>query len=265
MKTHSISRRTFLAGLAGGAALLAGGAVLAGTKFGRSAKHEMAQMLDGEAQNLRQIMTQAPATSRRIVWQAKAQLKELPGIELRDAAGSVTKTTASEASFSDDGKDVYQYEALLDGLQPGSEYTYRIVENGRAGEWQLHRDVLQYRIKRRPERKEGISSTGEALMPVFEEFGVDVVYTAHLHTYRDRGHLKGGRHDDKGPLYILTGVAGNVRYPGLWEDHALDQVIAPQPETDNYLTLKIEGDTLTTCCYLPDGTEIDRVVIQKAK
>ena len=136
MKTHSISRRTFLAGLAGGAALLAGGAVLAGTKFGRSAKHEMAQMLDGEAQNLRQIMTQAPATSRRIVWQAKAQLKELPGIELRDAAGSVTKTTASEASFSDDGKDVYQYEALLDGLQPGSEYTYRIVENGRAGEWQ---------------------------------------------------------------------------------------------------------------------------------
>ncbi len=102
-------------------------------------------------------------------------------------------------------------------------------------------------------------------MPVFEEFGVDVVYTAHLHTYRDRGHLKGGRHDDKGPLYILTGVAGNIRYPGLWEDYALDQVIAPQPETDNYLTLKIEGDTLTTCCYLPDGTEIDRVVIQKAK
>ena len=102
-------------------------------------------------------------------------------------------------------------------------------------------------------------------MPVFEEFGVDLVYTAHLHTYRDRGHLKDGKQNENGPLYILTGVAGNVRYPGLWEDHALDKVVVPQPETDNYITLEVDGDTLTSCCFLPDGTEIDRAVIQKTR
>lgn len=48
-----------------------------------------------------------------------------------------------------------------------------------------------------------------------------------------------------------------MRYPGLWVDHALDQKVAPQPETDNYLTLKASRDTLAIGCYLPDGTELD--------
>lgn len=128
----------------------------------------------------------------------------------------------------------------------------------------VHRDVLQYRISRMPDRKEGFSEEGTVFMPIFEEFGVDLVYTAHLHTYRNRGHLYQGKRDERGPLYILTGVAGNVRYPGLWTDHALDDYVAPQPETDNYIVLAVNGDTLTSTCHLPDGTEIDRSVLQKA-
>ena len=58
-------------------------------------------------------------------------------------------------------------------------------------------------------------------------------------------------------------MAGNVRYPGLWVDHALDQKVAPQPETDNYLTLKASRDTLAIGCYLPDGTELDAQTLQK--
>ena len=127
----------------------------------------------------------------------------------------------------------------------------------------LHKDVLQYRIGKRPERKEGFSEVGEAFMPLFDELGVDVVLSAHLHTYRDRGHIKNFRRAPDGPLYILTGVAGNVRYPGLWIDHALDEVVAPQPETDNYLTMEASRDRLRFRCFLPDGTEIDDVTVQK--
>ncbi len=126
-----------------------------------------------------------------------------------------------------------------------------------------HKDVLQYRIGKRPERKEGFSKFGEAFMPLFDELGIDVVLTAHLHTYRNRGHIKKFRRDASGPLYILTGVAGNVRYPGLWIDHALDEKIAPQPETDNYLTLEASRDALRFRCFLPDGTEIDDVTVRK--
>lgn len=127
----------------------------------------------------------------------------------------------------------------------------------------LHKDLLQYRIGKRPERKEGFSKFGEAFMPLFDDLGIDAVLSAHLHTYRNRGHIKGFRRDADGPLYILTGVAGNVRYPGLWIDHALDETVAPQPETDNYLTLEASRDALRFRCFLPDGTTIDDMTIKK--
>ena len=92
---------------------------------------------------------------------------------------------------------------------------------------------------------------------------VDIVLTGHLHTYRNRGHIIQGRHDPKGPLYILCGLAGNVRYDRLWTDHALDEVVAPQPETDNYMTMDVEGNVITIRCFLPDGTKIDETKVQK--
>lgn len=127
----------------------------------------------------------------------------------------------------------------------------------------IHKDVLQYRINGRPERREGFSEVGEIFMPEFESLGVDVVFTAHLHTYRNRGRLKNFRDDDTGTLYILTGLSGNVRYGGLWINHALDKVVAPQPETDNYLTLEVDAKTLTVKCFLPNGEQIDETTLQK--
>ena len=130
----------------------------------------------------------------------------------------------------------------------------------------MHKDVLQYRINGRPEREEGIDEdNGRVWMPIFDELAIDVVFSAHLHTYRNRGHIYGFEKtsDAKGPLYILTGVAGNVRYPNLWIDHAFDEVTLPQPETDNYLTMEVSRDALEIACFLPDGTEMDRVRVTK--
>lgn len=100
-------------------------------------------------------------------------------------------------------------------------------------------------------------------MPLFDAAGIDLVLSAHLHTYRNRGHIKGFERSAEGPLYILTGVAGNVRYPGLWVDHALDTYVAPQPETDNYLTLTADSATLSVRCFLPDGAQIDEATLRK--
>ena len=127
----------------------------------------------------------------------------------------------------------------------------------------IHKDVLQYRINGRPERQEGFSDIGEIFMPEFDALGVDVVFTGHLHTYRNRGHIKNFRADESGPLYILTGLSGNVRYGGLWIDHALDKVIAPQPETDNYLTLEVDAKTLTVKCFSPNARPIDEITLEK--
>ena len=130
----------------------------------------------------------------------------------------------------------------------------------------MHKDVLQYRIHGRAERTEGIDEeNGRIWMPMFDALGIDIVFTAHLHTYRNRGHIYAFQKSaaQKGPLYILTGVAGNVRYPNLWVDHAFDEVTLPQPETDNYLTMEIRQDAIEVACFLPDGTEMDRVQVRK--
>ncbi|MBR2180002.1 MAG: metallophosphoesterase family protein [Selenomonadaceae bacterium] len=129
----------------------------------------------------------------------------------------------------------------------------------------IHKDVLQYRINGRPERLEGFSDIGTLFMPLFDELKIDIVFTAHLHTYRDRGHIYNFEHNPQGPLYILTGLAGDVRYPGLWIDHALDVAKAPQPETDNYLTLEAAKDKIEVKCFLPDGTEIDHAVVKQGE
>lgn len=127
----------------------------------------------------------------------------------------------------------------------------------------IHKDVLQYRINGRPERLEGFSEIGEEFMPEFESLGADVVFTAHLHTYRNRGRLKNFQDDETGPLYILTGLSGNVRYEGLWIDHALDKFVAPQPETDNYLTLEVDEKILSVKCFLSGGELIDETTLKK--
>ena len=127
----------------------------------------------------------------------------------------------------------------------------------------IHKDVLQYRINGRPERREGFSDVGTIFMPEFENLGVDAVFTAHLHTYRNRGRLKNFVADETGPLYILTGLSGDVRYSNLWIDHALDKVVAPQPETDNFLTLEVDEKNLIVKCFLPDGKIIDEYTLSK--
>ena len=127
----------------------------------------------------------------------------------------------------------------------------------------FHKDVLKYAIKTRPERQPGICEAGQYFMPVLEELGFDLVLTAHLHTYRNRGHLKAFEASKTGPVYILTGVVGNVFYNNFWVDHKLDKAKAPQPETGNYLTLYADKNQLQIKSYLINGECFDEIALKK--
>ena len=127
----------------------------------------------------------------------------------------------------------------------------------------MHKDPIQYSFQSRPGRAEGFSDDGRAWMPLFDAHGVDLVLSAHLHTYRNRGHIKNFQRDAGGPLYIITGVAGNVRYPNLWKDHSLDEVVAPQPEVDNYMTVKGDAQHIEIQSFQPDGSVIDTAKLTK--
>ena len=130
----------------------------------------------------------------------------------------------------------------------------------------MHKDPLQYGFANRPQpREEGFSPEGRLWMPLFDQYGVDAVLSAHLHTYRDRGHIRNFQRDESGPLYLITGVAGNVQYPGLWKQHSLDKYVAPQPETDNYMNLEATDDSLTFRSFLPDGQLLEEKSISSHK
>ncbi len=130
----------------------------------------------------------------------------------------------------------------------------------------MHKDIMLYGFgpeSGRPLTKTRIIDIGERLMPVFEKHKVDLVLTAHLHTYRRRQPLKLSGPAPDGIPYVLTGVAGSVRYPKLWGDYELDAARAPQPETCNYLTLKATDEALLLQAFLEDGKEFDRLELKK--
>ena len=103
----------------------------------------------------------------------------------------------------------------------------------------MHRDPFQYAFNRPgASRAAGFDEEGVLFMPIFDEFNVDLVLSAHLHSYRNRGHVRNFERDASGPLYILTGIAGDARRPN-WQQHPLDVYVAPDREKNNYMTMTV--------------------------
>lgn len=132
----------------------------------------------------------------------------------------------------------------------------------------MHRDIFIYGFgteSGRAQSKTQFLDFSYQLMPVFEKYKVDAVLTAHLHTYRRRVPLQNFAPASQGAgiTYILTGVAGDVRYPKLWGDFEWDAATAPKPETANYMTMTTDAQALEFKAFLPDGKQFDEVKLTK--
>ena len=127
----------------------------------------------------------------------------------------------------------------------------------------MHRDPFQYAFDRPgASRAAGFDEEGVLFMPIFDEFHVDLVLSAHLHSYRNRGHVRNFDRDASGPLYILTGIAGDARRPK-WKQHPLDVYVIPDREASNYMTMTVTPNQLVVKAFLADGIQIDESVIEK--
>ena len=127
----------------------------------------------------------------------------------------------------------------------------------------MHRDPFQYAFDRPgANRAVGFDDEGVLFMPIFDEFNVDLVLSAHLHSYRNRGHVRNFDRDASGPLYILTGIAGDARRPK-WKEHPLDVYVALDRDKNNYMTMTVTPNKLIVKAFLPDGTQLDESVIEK--
>ena len=127
----------------------------------------------------------------------------------------------------------------------------------------MHKDVLAYDEYQAGTKKTGgISDVGHAFMPAFDAIGIDLVLTGHMHTYRNRGHIKAMKPAADGPVYIMGGPIGNEQYH-VPPDPVYDRTAIYQPTPENYLLLQSEKKQLTITDYTATGELIERFTLSK--
>lgn len=102
-----------------------------------------------------------------------------------------------------------------------------------------------------PRRKPGNTRVQKLLVPVFEEYGVDLVFLGHDHLY-------GRSRDVNGVRYIITGGGGAGTYRG-----APDSVNEVCISEHHYCRIDVYPDLLELVTISIEGEEIDRLLLTK--
>ena len=151
-----------------------------------------------------------------------------------------------------------ELEPLLPGLEDEQRYWLRRDSVNCNRPWQIvlmHKDVFDYMVN-------DFNDIGDRFMPLFDELGIDLVLTGHLHTYRNRGHIFEKKKADRGPVYIMCGLAGDQRYKEKISAEFDDVAATPK---DNYLVLNADAESLRLRCYSIDGNQIDDVMLNRPR
>lgn len=119
----------------------------------------------------------------------------------------------------------------------------------------VHRNLFRYQDGRP-------NSLGLALMPVIDRNDVDLVFSAHNHTYGRSAPFKNGSVAAQGAIYISTGRSGDKTWAGSRakpQEVTFDGVRG-QP---NYLKLTADNNKLTVTSLHQNGGLIDTVTLTK--
>jgi hypothetical protein len=106
----------------------------------------------------------------------------------------------------------------------------------------------------------------QALIPIFEQAGVDLVLQGHNHVYERTWPMRGGKafrnhYDHSGaPVYMTTGGGGDWVYESPGAPPAWSAVRLTEFHTT---LLSLEGNTLRVEAIRPDGTVFDQFSLTK--
>ncbi len=99
----------------------------------------------------------------------------------------------------------------------------------------------------------------KALVPLFDKYGVDVVFNGHDHTYERTWPIKGGRRDDRnGVVYVVTGGGGAPLYDVKWSPWT-----ASARKVNHFCLVSVDGKRLTLDAVDVDGDRFDGTVIDR--
>ena len=119
----------------------------------------------------------------------------------------------------------------------------------------MHRSLFRYQDGKPNE-------LGAALLPVLDRSNVDVVFSAHIHTYGRTAPFKNGNVAGQGTVYISSGRSGDKTWAGSRakpQEVVFDNVL-DQP---NYMKLTADSHKLTVTSLKQDGKLIDTMTLTK--
>ena len=120
----------------------------------------------------------------------------------------------------------------------------------------LHRSPFNWRQSDAP------NEIGRVFLPIFDHYGVDLVFLAHIHSYSRTVPVKNFAPADKGTVYITTGRSGDKVWAGSPRKN-FDKVFYNPLEQPNYLTLEVSENELYVRAVNQDGSVIDETHIKK--
>lgn len=107
-----------------------------------------------------------------------------------------------------------------------------------------------------------LDEIGKTFVPEFDKYHVDLVFTAHVHSYARTKAIKNGKPDPSGTIYITTGRSGDR----VWDkspQKPMDKVYYNPLDMPNYLVLNASPDALKVAAFKQSGELIDQTEIQK--
>lgn len=152
-----------------------------------------------------------------------------------------------------------ELEKFLPKLQDSQNYFFRRDAANTNKIWKIvfmHKDIFDY-------AQNNFNDIAEIFMPLFDELEIDLVFTGHLHTYRNRGKIFAQKKSPNGTTYILCGRAGDQKY--IEPNSEIDEVTAPniKTEKESFISLEIDEKILNLTCQTIDGEIFDKFSLKK--
>ncbi|MBR2519943.1 MAG: metallophosphoesterase family protein [Selenomonadaceae bacterium] len=144
-------------------------------------------------------------------------------------------------------------------LRDAQEYFFRRDAANVNRPWKIvfmHKDIYDY-------AQDKFNDIADAFLELFDELEIDLVFTGHLHTYRNRGKIFAQKKSERGTTYILCGRAGDQKY--VEPNSAIDDVAFKnlREEPESFIVLDIDAREINLSARTVDGIILDEFTLTK--
>ena len=136
-----------------------------------------------------------------------------------------------------------ELEKFKPKLQAAQEYFFRRDAANANRRWKIvfmHKDIYS---------RDKFNDIADKFLELFDELEIDLVFTGHLHTYRNRGKIFARQKSARGTTYILCGRAGDQNYV--------------EKEPESFIALNVDAAEITLTAQTVGGKVLDRFTIRK--